>query len=218
MKKILIFLTLIFLFSANYAFSASDISSLDKVRIKQTLRNLVKAINEWDSSAVSELISSENKELESDIQDRVSWRIAYELDYNPFDKHIETISDDKVKLDAIFAAAGPGWNINWLWTYFILQKNGNKWFIADTDFHTKLWADYVFGIFKKIMIYWSPIFIIIFWFWIWMLIDCIKREFDEKSTWIILLIFLNVFASILYFFMIKRKNIIRKPLVFDINF
>ncbi|MCX6707959.1 MAG: PLDc N-terminal domain-containing protein [Candidatus Woesearchaeota archaeon] len=48
-----------------------------------------------------------------------------------------------------------------------------------------------------------------FVFWIMMLIDCIKRDFkdsNEKVIWILLMIFLHIFASILYYFIVKAKD------------
>jgi len=44
-------------------------------------------------------------------------------------------------------------------------------------------------------------------FWFWMLVDVLKRKkFDDKLTWVVVLMFLNVFGAILYFFMIYKKK------------
>ena len=43
-------------------------------------------------------------------------------------------------------------------------------------------------------------------FWILMLVDCIKRDFDQKTLWIILLILFGFLAAVLYYFMVKRKS------------
>ena len=43
-------------------------------------------------------------------------------------------------------------------------------------------------------------------FWLWMLIDCLKRDFKDKMLWVILLVFLNILGAILYFFFVKRKK------------
>ncbi|MBI2133277.1 PLDc N-terminal domain-containing protein [Candidatus Woesearchaeota archaeon] len=45
-----------------------------------------------------------------------------------------------------------------------------------------------------------------FIFWLIMLIDCIKREFDQKALWIILILVLGIVGAILYYFMVKRKG------------
>lgn len=55
-----------------------------------------------------------------------------------------------------------------------------------------------------------------FIFWIIMLIDCVKRQFEQRNTWLAVLIVsifvgLSWLAAILYFFMVKRKNLGTKP-------
>lgn len=50
-----------------------------------------------------------------------------------------------------------------------------------------------------------PIIVIaLFAFWIWMLMDCAKRDFPQKTTWIIILSLTTCIGAILYFFMVKR--------------
>jgi hypothetical protein len=51
-----------------------------------------------------------------------------------------------------------------------------------------------------------------FVFWVVMLIDCAKRDWPEKNTWLVILIVslfvqLHWLTAILYYFMIKRKNV-----------
>lgn len=45
-----------------------------------------------------------------------------------------------------------------------------------------------------------------FVFWIMMLIDCIHRDFDKKTLWILLLLFLGLPATIAYYFIVKKKG------------
>ncbi|MDD3887432.1 MAG: hypothetical protein PHN19_01525 [Patescibacteria group bacterium] len=49
-------------------------------------------------------------------------------------------------------------------------------------------------------------------FWIMMLVDCIKREFPNRGVWLAVLIITffvgwSWLASILYYFMVKKKNV-----------
>lgn len=57
-------------------------------------------------------------------------------------------------------------------------------------------------------------------FWVLMLIDCAKREFPDKNTWLIVLIVsffvgMQWLAALLYYFMVKNKNLgpISAPMV-----
>lgn len=195
-------------------FAQAVISPNDKQQITNNLDSLVQAVNAGDTQKISVLISPNNQALLSDIQERVRGGIAYQLDYSPFDRNAEVINQDQVKVKARFVASGVGWNVSGLSTFFVFEKQNNQWFITDTDFYKKLGADYVFGILKWVLIFGGPVFILLFVFWLWMLIDCAKREFDDKALWIILLIFLSFIAAVLYYFIVKRKNITRKPLEF----
>lgn len=215
MKKISTILFTVSLFLVGVTvFAQTALSLADKQQITNNLDSLVQAINVGDTQKISSLISPNNQTLQSDIQERIRGGIAYQLDYSPFDKNVEVINQDQVKIKARFAASGVGWNVSGLSTYFVFEKQNNQWLITDTDFYKKLGADYVFGILKWVLIFGGPIFLLLFVFWLWMLIDCAKREFDDKALWIILLIFLNFIAAILYYFIVKRKNITRKPLEF----
>ncbi len=42
-------------------------------------------------------------------------------------------------------------------------------------------------------------------FWVWMLIDCIKRDFENKVVWILILVFTGILGAIIYYFVVKRK-------------
>ena len=46
----------------------------------------------------------------------------------------------------------------------------------------------------------------LFIFWLWMLVDCLKRDFKrdtDKIVWIIVLIFLHLLGAIVYYFVVK---------------
>jgi len=68
------------------------------------------------------------------------------------------------------------------------------------------------------------IIIILFWllffgigilatvFWIFMIIDCAKREFpksDDKIMWILLIVLVGAIGAIIYYFVVKSKD--KKP-------
>lgn len=56
---------------------------------------------------------------------------------------------------------------------------------------------------------WMIIGLALLAFWIWMLVDVIRRKFRntaEKIIWIILMIFGGWIASIVYFFAIRQYN------------
>lgn len=60
--------------------------------------------------------------------------------------------------------------------------------------------------FGVMMMFWSLIGLLAFIFWIWMLIDCLKRNFEDKIIWVIVIILLNIVGAILYYFMVKKNH------------
>ena len=44
-------------------------------------------------------------------------------------------------------------------------------------------------------------------FWIWMLVDVLKRkEFEDKLVWVIVIVFLHLIGAILYYFVVYRNK------------
>ncbi len=45
-------------------------------------------------------------------------------------------------------------------------------------------------------------------FWIWMLVDAIKRELTdgEKIAWVLVIVFLSWLGAIIYYFAVKRPD------------
>ncbi len=43
-------------------------------------------------------------------------------------------------------------------------------------------------------------------FWIWMLVDCIRRDFKDKVLWILILVFANLIGAPIYYFAVYRAS------------
>jgi len=194
----------IFFLSLIIAHSVSgQISSSDKTQIQNQINVIVNSINNNDIKEIINIISpSARPGLKDEIQSNLEGkRLIFEESISSY----EDLGDNKVKVNGIYAAKGIGWVIQGMPNYFIFEKYGNSWLLVDTDFHKKLGSEYVFGIIKKISIFAIPIFIATSAFWVWMLIDVLKRDFENKVLWIILLLILGFLGAILYFFIIRRK-------------
>jgi len=54
---------------------------------------------------------------------------------------------------------------------------------------------------------WIAVFVAVFIFWLWMLIDLLQRKkMDDKLIWALILIFLNILGAILYYLLVKAKD------------
>ena len=63
-----------------------------------------------------------------------------------------------------------------------------------------------FGLFAGFGLIVLAAVLFLFVFWIWMIIDCLKRDFKkdvEKIVWILVLIFLHLLGAIIYYFVVK---------------
>jgi len=60
--------------------------------------------------------------------------------------------------------------------------------------------------FRLLFIGFWVVFIVAFVFWLLMLIDCLQRDFKDKTVWIIVLILTTFIGAVLYYFLVKRKN------------
>ena len=63
-----------------------------------------------------------------------------------------------------------------------------------------------------VLFFFALIFLLIigsFVFWIWMLVDCARRDYkksDEKLIWVLIIVFAQIIGAIIYYFVIKRKD------------
>lgn len=214
MKKFIFFIIGLFLLGTT-VFAEVTISEVDKQQILNNLDTFIQSVNKGDIQQIGLLVSPNNSNLQIEIQNRIRGGVGYQFDYNPLNKNMEFLNENTVKINGRFAASGVGWNISGLSNYFTFEKSSNgQWFITDTNFTEKTSFDYIMKFMKKMLLIFGPIFLVLFIFWLWMLIDCIKRDFEDRTLWIVLIIFLNIIAAVLYYFLIKRKNITKKPLEF----
>lgn len=66
-----------------------------------------------------------------------------------------------------------------------------------------------FGIFAGlgIVVMFALLFLLVFW--LWMVVDCLKRDFKkdvEKIAWVLVLIFLHILGAMIYYFVVKIQD------------
>lgn len=70
------------------------------------------------------------------------------------------------------------------------------------------------GTSEIILILFVPVFVFVIVFWLWMLIDCLKRQDDKfaiggnnaKLIWVLVIIFTGLIGALIYYFLIKRTD------------
>jgi len=184
--------------------SFADISLSDKKEIQGQVELIVEAVNSNDIDSIIGIISDNARpELSSEIYDIIGDIIQFQQTITSY----EELGDNQIKVKGRYSAVGLGWNIQGLSNYYIFEKHDGSWLLVDTNFHQKTGADFIHGIFGKISLIMIPIFLILGSFWLWMLLDCRKRQFDDKTMWILLIIFFTFIGAMLYFFTVRKKLI-----------
>jgi len=70
------------------------------------------------------------------------------------------------------------------------------------------------GMSEVFLILFVPVFVFVIVLWIWMLIDCLKRQDDNfavggnnaKLIWVLVIIFTGFIGALIYYFLIKRTD------------
>jgi hypothetical protein len=66
----------------------------------------------------------------------------------------------------------------------------------------QFWRQYgwIFGVIGLVLL-------VVLGFWIWMLVDCLKSEREDKLVWTLVLLFGNIIGAILYFLIARNKGV-----------
>lgn len=204
-KKQNILLMLIFTFLLCTSVVFAEVSSTDKTEIQNQITTIANSVNNNDINSIINIVSSNARpDLKNEIENNLAGQM---VQFQQSVSSYEYLENNQVKVKGRYSAAGPGWNVNGMSNYYIFEKSGDSWLLIDTDFHQKMGAGYVFKLIGKIFLIILPFIIIFGAFWLWMLIDCIKRQFEDKTMWILLIIFFSFIGAILYYFMMRKKLI-----------
>jgi hypothetical protein len=44
-------------------------------------------------------------------------------------------------------------------------------------------------------------------FWLWMLIDVLTKQNEDKVVWVLVVFFLNLLGAMIYYFVVRKKRI-----------
>lgn len=88
----------------------------------------------------------------------------------------------------------------------------------EARFRSMGYATGFFGVMALFMLFVAIVFFGLLVFWILMLVDCLKREWPEKTAWSAILVIsifigLHWLSAILYYFLVKQKNLGTQPTV-----
>ena len=202
-----IFIATLFLWSCSQD-PATYVSHRDQESVQYIIDYIVDGVNNNnDPPNIKKLISpNASNELTNDIikvTSSTTWSILSIRQST--DKFIQ-IDPTKIYVEGSQEAVGLGWNVSGVSIYYEFELVNGEWMLLDTNFLEKTGALYVF---KSVALVFLIIFIIMIpfiIFWVKMIIDASKREFKDKTVWLILIVALGLVGAIVYYFAIKRNS------------
>ena len=179
----------------------------EKTQIRDRVEFIERLVNQNSILSIQTIISpNANPELFQEIQNQIyGKKIKLEQSITKYEK----INENKIRVETRFSAEGINWHVRGFKNYYLFEKHEGDWLLLDTDFHEKLSprfvAEFTGRLFLIIVVIILLIGLPLFAFWLWMLIDAVQREFNDKTLWIVLIVLLGSIGAIIYFFAIRRK-------------
>jgi len=206
MKNKLFLLTTFFLINM-LIFSTSvlaEISDQDKIDIENQIVLIETSINDGDLDTIQGIISPNARAgLMSEINTELKGKtISFQQDITK----IKTLDNpNQVEVKCTFYAEGINWNVNGLSNSYTFENQNGEWLLIDTNFHEKMTGKGFFMAMGAVLIIVLILMLPLLAFTLWMLVDAITRDIENKALWIILILLLGILGAVLYFFMERKK-------------
>ncbi|MGM0568841.1 MAG: PLD nuclease N-terminal domain-containing protein [Elusimicrobiota bacterium] len=201
--KYISFFILVLLISCISAFA--EIEDSQKSLIQDRVEEIFHHVNEKDFDSLRNLVSTGSADvLINNIQKSLS---DENIEFSLLEvKSVKKTETGQIEASTSLKKEGPTWSLKGTRKNFTFEKSNGTLLLSDTNFHVNPSFPSKFSGALLIILFLTVLFFFIFW--IWMLIDCIKRDFsspNEKIAFLLLIILSQGIGSILYFFLIKRK-------------
>lgn len=189
-------------------------TAADDTAMQKVLTTLVSAINRGDVTMAVSLVSEDSPELQNEIREAFgAGSYTYALDCAPWENHRDEIADGSVSVSCTYsfaaekAAGSVTWSMSGLSTNFVfMQNDAGEWRLVDAEFARQMLPSATFAAMGTIVSVMLGVCLLIGAFWLWMFIDCLRRDFKDKVLWVVLMLFIGPLASVLYLFLVKRKS------------
>lgn len=187
--------------------------------IVRLIEQLVESINEKDVSKMLGIVNPQDQVLQEAMKDVISKGMTFYLDVTPFSETVQVHNQSTIEVRGIYTASSYGlvrkFTVENVPAVFKFGKINGKWYLTSTDLVEQSKMEYWMKVFLTILNILTVVAVGWLILWMWMLIDCIRRDMRYKLLWLLALIFLGLPTSIIYYFVIKRRNIRRQPVAVD---
>lgn len=173
------------------------------------------AVNNKNIEAIKAIISPNARPGLSDEIVR-SLNESRSIRFAQFNTTYEQIASNQFKATSKYEIrvqnTGSSWNVSGMKNYFIFEAVDGRLYILDTDLPYVLSKKSLGDFFKYFALIGIPILLAVFAFWLWMLIDVVKRPIEKKTKWVLIIVLLQWIGALIYFFTARRKSIKRQKM------
>lgn len=132
-------------------------------------------------------------------------------EFDIYGYQVTEVSDNSWKITGKYSieSRGPNgeWSANGLSTFIDAQIQGDTYVVTDTDLHEAI-APLDFSQFvSAIGIFGLIGFFVAIAFYIWMLVDVVKYQKEDRALWILVVLLGSILGALIYFFAERRKRV-----------
>lgn len=180
------------------------------------IKYVEEAVNNKNTEAIKSAISPNARPgLAEEIQHSLDE--ARSIRFTQFNTIYEQIADNQFKATSKYEVRvqniGSSWNVSGLKNYFVFEAIDGRLYILDTDLPYILSKQSLGDFFKYFALIGIPLLLAVFGFWLWMLIDVIKRPLEKKTKWVLVVVLLQWLGALIYFCTARRKSIQKEKMI-----
>lgn len=174
------------------------------------IKYVEEAVNNKNIDAIKAIISPNARPgLADEIE--LSMDSAQSIRFAQFNTTYEQIANNQFKATSRYEVrvqnVGSSWNVSGMKNYFVFEDIDGQLYILDTDLPYVLSKQSLGDFFKYFGLIGIPILLALGGFWLWMLIDVVKRPIEKKTKWVLIVVLLQWIGALIYFFTARRKSI-----------
>ncbi|MBT6254323.1 PLDc_N domain-containing protein [Candidatus Uhrbacteria bacterium] len=217
MKKLLTIAVLSLLLLPVATFAQSSVSEEYKDVLGGVVDEIEQAVLDQD---VDRLIGGMTDELAEDVGAVLETALADEneiVTFSIYGNEYLQVDDTHFRVDGKYSIKARGsngtWSVNGLGVFIELVELEDSFMISDTNLHEVLTTIDFRGLisdYGSIILGVLALFLVTSIFWVWMLVDVIRRDIQDKAPWILLIVLANWLGSVIYFFTARKKYKIKK--------
>ena len=185
---------------------ATALQPSEEGQIQTELQLFERAVNTGNLQQLRPIISNVDADLYENITRQAQQNISYEILATSIKEE-----ESSVRVDVTYSATKENWKISGFPGYYEFENVQGQWKMVDTSFPQDVTKQAYTSILAATPIFTILIVTIIIIaissaFWLWMIVDCLKKEQDNKELWLLLLVVGGSLAAMAYFLLVKVSS------------